>query len=190
MTPTLDASLIETLLAGRPANPEAPWPSGGTAGVDALHRRACADIERTCRVRSRITWDDYGSGHASYVDAWFYRPDDDFSVPRPAGQDPEYVGLVVLLCRLSPHFALGQGNQGWSALRSHRYMPSLATVDAFTNDAVKALTGQVTAVLSAHGLARAHAAELRTPLPRAQRVRTNLTMHGQTWFDVLFHWED
>ena len=190
MTSTLDIRLIEALVAGKPLGQPAPWSGSDTTQVEALHRRACADIERTCRVRSRITWDDYGSGYASYVDAWFYRPDADFAVRQPPGADPEYVGLAVLLCRLSPHFVLGEGRQGWSAVRSHRYMPSLAMVDVFTNDAVSALAEQVATLLGRHGLARAHAAELRTPLPCAQRVRTNLTTHGQTWFDALFHWED
>jgi hypothetical protein len=181
---------IDTLLADGIIGSTHPWNSGDAQAIEGHYRRVCADVERTCRVKSRTVWDHYGSGYASFVDAWFYRPEPAFAVPQATDYENEYVGLVALLSRSSPYFVLAEGSKGWSGNRGYSYMPSLDSVDRFNNPAVRALARDCTSLLETYGLRRISAAELCQPLPPGTRMSTNLTDRAYTYFDALFHWDD
>ncbi len=141
---------------------------------------------------SRIEWDHYGSGYASFVDAWFYRPDAAFALASPTNYDNEYVGLVVLLNRFSPFYALAQGYKGWSVRpgNAYSYLPSLDSIDSLTVPAVQEIAESCSAVLASYGLRRLNAETLSRPLPPGTRIATNLSGHAYTYFDALFNWDD
>jgi hypothetical protein len=186
----ISSSDIEALLDGKTIGDAYPWNTGEPDLIEGHYKLVCAAIERSCGVRSRIEWNHYGSGYASFVDAWFYRPDAGFAPTRPTGYEQEYVGLVVLLSRLSPYFSFSEGGKGWSANRAHSYLPCLEAIDRLTVPSVRALAQNCATILVAHGLRRLHAEALGHPLPSGATVATNLSDHAHTYFDALFNWDD
>ena len=182
---------IARLVAGKPISATYPWHTGDEQAIEGHLKRACAAVQRHTGTQSRIVWDHYGSGYASYVDGWFFRPTDAFRVMRPASPGETYSGLVVLLGRLSPHYALMQGEKGWSDRSGHGYLPHPSMLDAFHTEAVAVLAAEVAPVLDALGMTRLRPEQASIPLADDVTLPTILT-DGRpfTQFDAIFHWED
>jgi hypothetical protein len=187
---SLTSSDIDALMAGETIGDAHPWNTGNPDLIEGHYKLVCAAVERTCRAKSRIEWNHYGSGYASFVDACFYRPEAAFAPAHPTDYENEYVGLVVLLSRLSPFYALAEGEKGWSSTRGHSYMPCLDAIDRLTVPSVKELEKSCSAILESHGLQRLHAEALSHPMPPGTRIATNLSDRAHTYFDALFHWDD
>ncbi|WP_144636573.1 hypothetical protein [Bordetella genomosp. 13] len=185
---------IEALLRGGPASDRHPWAARDDDAVDAYYRRLCPRIERETGALSRIEWDHYGSGYASFVDAWFYRDEPGFRLPPfkrfSMRKEARYTGLAVLLCRLAPVYVFLEGEKSWHGRGGSGYLPSGGGVDGLKTEAVQALAAQVQAVLRAEGLTRLSRAELDVPLPSGAQVPTMLENGACTRFDALFHWQD
>jgi hypothetical protein len=83
--------------------------------IEAHLRDACDAVRTTTGTQSRIMAEHYGSGYASFVDAWFFKTTSDFNVKLQRPWDrlfrfgERHTGLVVLLSRLSPYFVLMEG---------------------------------------------------------------------------------
>jgi len=185
-TPLLSDDDVTALLAGLPITQVPPWAGGDAAAIDAHLAHACNALEQALGARSRIVWDDYGSGYASFVDAWFYLA--------PAGADADAeqscTGLVVLFSRLSPWYVFMQGDKGWNAQGGSSYLPSFDMVDRFETAGVIGMAGLAQDVLAQRGFVRACRAGLSAPLPIGQEVPTILGDPPYTQFDALFHWAD
>ena len=140
-------------------------------------------------VDSRTEFDHYGSGYASFVDAWFFRRDSSFR--RPGGRHEHFTGLAVLLCRLMPVYCLLEGEKTWSPSGSgSSYLPSFDNVDAFRTTAVRTLARQVEDWLEPRGYGRLEKADLGGYLPEGVVVPTIPEDAPFRDFDALFHWED
>lgn len=181
---------IHALISGRCIGDRRPWAEQDASSVEAFYKSACATVERTANVSSRTEWNHYGSGYASYIDAWFYRPTADFHVDQPLKYGHEYKGLVVLFSRLAPFFAFMEEEKRWSAHTASSYMPALEAIDNLRSPAVRDLAAKVQVMLEGLGLTRALKADLAIPLPPGISVTTNLTDQGFTQFDALFYWDD
>ncbi len=189
--PFLSSEAVDRLLRQQSISPAHPWSSNDEALIEGHLKAACAAVEREAQVASRVVWDHYGSGYASFVDAWFYRPTPAFAVRRPIRHGHEHTGLVVLLSRLSPYFVFMEGEQHWHAHGGGRYLPEAGMLDKFHTPAVADLAQEVQPVLERHGLVRAFREPLLEPLALgARRIPTILADRGFTQFDALFHWED
>lgn len=172
---------IADLLAGRPITTLAPWADADADAIDAHLADACAALEQALGARSRIVWDDYGSGYASFVDAWFT-----LAPPQAASG----TGLVVLFSRLSPCYVLMEGDKSWNADGGSSYLPCFEMVDRFASAGVTRMAQAAQDVLDRRGFVRATAAALSAPLAPGLAVPTILASGGLTQFDALFHWED
>jgi len=183
MTHDLDPGrLLRRELAG----PEPPWSSGDKDAVEAFIHKAVEAIEAETNTSSRAVFDDYGSGYASYVDAWFYRPTEDFRT----GPD-QYVGLVVLFSRLTNHFVVGEGAKHWNDSGSaSSYLPAIQIVDAIENEAVSTLASTAIRILTGMGVRRLKRDDLNPLLPEDTDVPTILTEGPFRLFDAVFYWED
>lgn len=188
----LTPAQIDRLLSGQSISDRMPWSSGDAQQVDDFYRAVCADIMRETGTQSRIERGHYGSGYASYIDAWFYRPDPSFKPKHPLGYEQEYAGLILLLSRLSPCAVMMEGSKGWSVSNrtAASYMPAATMVDELENTVIIALAARVQALLESHGIRRLSHADLAAPLAPALSVPTILTDPPYTEFDALFHWED
>lgn len=186
----LSTAELHALISGRCISDRHPWAEQNASSVEAFYKSACATVERTANVSSRTEWDHYGSGYASYIDAWFYRPVADFHVDHPLKYGHEYKGLVVLLSRLAPFFAFMEEEKRWSTHGASSYLPSLEAIDDLRSPAVRDLAARVQVTLEGLGLTRAFKADLALPLPQGVSVTTNLTDRGFTQFDALFYWND
>ena len=185
--PFLLPGQLERLIQQQSISHEQPWASNDEEQVEALYRSLCQEIMQSTGTLSRIEWNHYGSGYASFVDAWFYRPTPDFE----AAHCPGYQGLAVLLCRLSPHYALMEGNQQWRADGSgSNYYPGFTMLDDLYTPAVTALAAPVQALLDRHGLRRLKREDLATVLPEGTPVPTMLDGQQLREFDALFYYED
>jgi hypothetical protein len=188
--PLFSPTQLGQLLSHRSISPERPWCTDDEKQVDAFYRGVCDHLMRATGASARIEWDHYGSGYASFVDAWFYKPVPEFSVPNPASRGEEYFGLVVLLSRLGPYFVFMQGHKHWHGRGGSSYLPALPSVDEMPCPGVRSLALQVQPLLEGYGLQRLLRSDLSTPLAADTRVPTILGDAPYTEFDALFHWED
>ena len=189
-SPLLSSADVDRLLDQAPITDRHPWASGEEHQVEGHLRRVLADVERSTRTLSRVEWAHYGSGYASFVDAWLYRPTPAFDAKRTLRHGEEHTGLVVLLSRLSPYFVFMEGEKHWHARGSGSYLPGFDLLDRLDTPAVASLAEEVEPVLQAHGLIRARRGQLEEPLASGVHVPTILTDRGFNQFDALFHWED
>lgn len=190
MQALLSPDQVDRLLTQRTITDAHPWVTDDDDSIEAHLKAACAAVNRATGCESKVEWDHYGSGYASYVDAWFYKPIPEFLPERRSGIGEEYTGLVVLFSRLSPYVAFMEGVKQWHAKGSSSYMPAFSALDRLETPAVSSLARQVQAVLEAQGFIRVLRAQLEAPLAPGVRVPTNLADGGFIQFDALFHWED
>ncbi|WP_174868405.1 hypothetical protein [Pectobacterium polaris] len=169
---------------------EYPWVSNDEQAIEKHFKGVCAQVMRLTNTKSRIEWNHYGSGYASFIDAWFYKNTLDFDVKRPLCHGEEHTGLTVLLSRLSPYFVFMESEKNWHAQGGSQALPELGMIDRLETPAVIALSQQVQSELEKCGLVRAYKEQLTSLLPTGTRVPTVLTDRGFTQFDALFHWED
>ncbi|ACX88238.1 hypothetical protein [Pectobacterium parmentieri] len=170
---------------------EYPWISNDEALIDKHLNDVCAHVIQQTHTQSRIEWDHYGSGYASFVDAWFYKNTPDFNAKHPIRYGEEHTGLTVLLSRLSPYFVLMESEKRWDVHGGGAgESPELEKVDRFDTPVVEALSQQVQVVLEKCGLIRVYKEQLVSPLPTSIHVQTLFTESGFTQFDALFYWED
>ena len=179
---------IERLIQGQPVREPLPFDPANDEALRRFYEGLVRQIEREQSLRSRVEWNHYGSGYASFIEAWFYPADDR---ARLSGREEGHTGLVVLLSRLSRCFVLGQDEKRWSSDGSGSAgLPNFSTVDDITHPAILPFVAPVTALLTAAGLQRLHRQDLAAPLPDTLRVPTILTDLPFRQFDALFHWED
>ena len=184
LTPT-DISL---LLKAEPITDRQPWASGRERKVEKFYRGVVREIERQAGVKSRNEWDHYGSGYASFIDAWFYAEHEGFRRKEEGGEC--YSGLSVLFSRLSPYYVVAEGVKFWHDTGGSSYLPCLEFVDQIECDAVVELAESVQALLLERGLFRLTRSQLAEPLPKGTHVPTILCDPPYSHFDALFHWED
>lgn len=184
------AKELNQLLAQECISSGHPWSTRDESQIDSYLKTVCEEISLATNTLSRIEWGHYGSGYASFVDAWFYRPTPAFDVPSPVRQGEEHVGLVVLLSRLSPYFVFMEGEKRWHAKGGSSYLPAFQSVDALSSPGVLDLVAPVQTILEDRGLRRLSKTELSSPLHPDLQVPTILGDPPYTEFDALFHWED
>jgi hypothetical protein len=188
--PLLSQLEVESLLSQQTISERHPWVTNDVGLIEAHLMGACAAVTRATRSESRVEWGHYGSGYASFVDAWFYKTTSDFNVKEPIPHWEGHTGLVVLLSRLSPYFVFMEGEKRWHARGGSSYLPEFAMLDTLETKSELLLARQVQPVLESCGLIRAVRGQLSEPLPSGLRVPTIRTDRGFTQFDALFYWED
>ena len=181
---------IANLLAQQAISQQYPWSTNDSREIENFFKFVIPELERKSHVRSRVEWGHYGSGYASFVDAWLYRESSDFDTKYRPAQGKSYTGLVILLSRLSPYFALMEGEKSWGGNGGSSYMPHFDAIDDFPTPAVAELAEQVQPILESHGMIRLSHSMLDTPLEPKFKVRTVLTDRAFTNFDAFFYWED
>jgi hypothetical protein len=188
--PLLSHREMESLLSQQTISERHPWVTNDVRLIEAHLRDACAAVTRATRSESRVEWGHYGSGYASFVDAWFYKTTSDFNAKQPIRHGEGHTGLVVLLSRLSPYFVFMEGEKRWHAHGGSSYLPEFAMLDGLETESVSLLARQAQPVLESCGLIRAVREQLSEPLPSGLRVPTILADRGFTQFDALFYWKD
>jgi hypothetical protein len=186
----LTQSEIECLLSQRCISQVQPWVTNDARLIEKHLADACAATARETTTQSRIEWNHYGSGYASFVDAWFYRNTSEFNVQQPGEQGEAHTGLVVLFSRLSPYFVFLEGEKRWHGAGGSSYLPAFGMLDQLKTQGVSLLAKSVQPILERCGLIRAYYRQLSEPLPADIPVPTILTDDGFTQFDALFYWED
>ena len=186
--PFFSAGEVERLVQGQPIREPLPFDPTNDEATRHFYEGLVRQVEREQGLRSRVEWNHYGSGYASFIEAWFYPADDRARLP---GREEGHVGLVVLFSRLSRCFVLGQDEKRWSSDGSGSAgLPNFSTVDDITHPAILPFVGPVTALLTAAGLQRLHRQDLAAALPETLQVPTILTDLPFRQFDALFYWED
>lgn len=177
---------IAALLCQQPISNEWPWSTTDEAIVDKNIKDIVAEVRRKLGVKDKSEYGHYGSGYASFVDCWLYRPDDDFRY-RPGDN---YHGLVVLFSRLSNYYVIGQGEKSWDRTSGASYLPDFEFVDDIDHQPVAQLAPGVIAILNQRGLKHLHQSDLNTMLPTGVSVPTIMANRAFHHFDALFYWED
>ena len=189
--PFFSAAEVARLVQGQPIRGPLPFDPADDGAMGRFYEGLVRQVERTQGLRSRVEWSHYGSGYASFIEAWFYPVDGSACLPTFRAGDERHAGLVVLLSRLSPYFVLGQDEKLWSADGSGSgCLPDFSTVDDVTHPALLPHVAPVTALLTAVGLQRLSREDLAAPLSADVSVPTILTGQPFRQFDALFYWED
>lgn len=182
----LTETQIERLLRQQAISDDWPWATNDDAVIDKNIKDIVAEIRRKLRLEDKTEYGHYGSGYASFVDCWLYRPDADFRYR----DGDNYHGLVVLFSRLSPFYVLGQGNKSWDKTSGASYLPDFDFVDDFEHQPAMELVPRVNTILTDRGLKQLHKSDLDTILPNSVSVPTIMADHVFRHFDALFYWED
>ena len=106
--PFFSAGEVERLIQGQPIREPLPFDPASDEATRRFYEGLVQQVEREQGLRSRVEWNHYGSGYASFIEAWFYPADDRARLP---GREKGHVGLVVLFSRLSRCFVLGQDGE-------------------------------------------------------------------------------
>ena len=171
---------------------EYPFDKGKDSTIETFYRDICEGIKHSTKTLYQLEVNDYGSGYASYYDAWFYQESTDFAGSIIKGS-ASYEGLTVLFHRMLPYYVFMQGSKSWSTNQSTScasYLPSRKMLDEFTCDAVKELAEKVEMILAYKGLIRLNRLALTTPLKIAERIPSVLIDDYVSYYDGLFYWED
>lgn len=188
--PLFTREQLETLLSEQSITPLHPWASNDEEEVTRFYRGVCEHLARALGAEVQIMADHYGSGTASFVDAWFYRTTPDFVPDPPPRSGESYVGLAVILSRFAPYYVLMQGEKSWYEGGAGLYQPYYDAVDRFSRDAVSGFIPEAESILHGYGLQRLHREELGNHIPPELQVPTILGEPPYTEFDALFYWED
>lgn len=162
---------------------------------NSLYKRIFADIKRQTGTISQIEDGHYGSGYASFIDAWFYQESDAFNFSVDKKGTHEVDGLAIVFSRFIPFYFMFEGNKSWNKqLRNgYRYMPYLHCVDDFKTQAVIDLAEKIDKPLKDYQLTRLSKSDLQTELgsKTTWKIPTVLSeSRFYTYFDGLFFWQD
>ena len=93
-----DQDQISFLLTGtgKPILDRPPW-NGTEKEIIAFYRNLVGSIIERTGFKAQVEWDAYGSGYASFIDAWFYVEEERFSKRAPKGSS--YCGVAVPVSR-------------------------------------------------------------------------------------------
>jgi hypothetical protein len=183
---TLSNDEIEQLIQGKELIRFPPVRTPASV-LESFYAALVKEITRFVGCAERTEWNHYGSGYASFVDAWFYFPD---GRARVDSSGEHHHGIYILLSRLSCFFIVGQGEKNWHSTGGGSYLPHLDSVDSVTHPALLPLEGQIDSFLGASGLKRLRKAELEPEVGSEHKVPTILADPPFTRFDALFFWED
>jgi len=180
--------VVARLVAAHQCTSKPPWSPRNDDAIEHELERVVKALAAELNVEFRAEFDHYGSGYASFVDAWLFRRDSSFR--KSVGAD-HFTGLVVLLSRLTPIYCFLEGEKTWASNGSaSSYLPAFEGVDALGTDAVATLSRQVEQWLEGQGYVRLRKPALDRLLPEGVAVPTILTDGPYREFDALFHWED
>ena len=179
--------VVASVIARHPFEGRPPWSPRDDEGVAGELQRVVAALAAELDVEVRAEFGHYGSGYASFVDAWFFRREAAF---RKTTGAEHFTGLVVVFCRLAPLYCLLEGERAWTPSGSSSYLPAFEGVDAFSTGAVQRLSREVQDRLGPRGYVRLERATVSDLLPEGIAVPTILTDGPYREFDALFHWVD
>lgn len=185
----LTPAQLQQLLNQQCISDQHPWCTNDSKIIEKFYVRVCADVERKSRVKSSIEWNHYGSGYASYIDAWFFRNTPDFEDSTSVNVKL-YSGLSVLFSRLSHYFVFLEGSKFGRDQSSGYFLPEFNSVDALRTSAVINLAKEIQPILENYGLRRLSRQDLSALLPSGTVIDTNLSSRAYREFDALFNWMD
>lgn len=158
--------------------------------MDKDYPEIVRELKRKYRLEERTSWDSYGQGVASFVDAWFYKDAAEYRLPPHAPGDSHFTGLWILLCRPLPCFVMGEGQRSWQNKGAAGYMPSFSRVDRFDSPAVRDLAAKAEPLLVERGMTRLKKQDVAIELPATIEIESNLIDGHPRIFDALFYWYD
>jgi hypothetical protein len=177
---------IVNLLQGNPIGSFLPFDSHDEQTIKAFYEPIIVAAE-SLGVASRVEWNHYGSGYASFVDAWFYKTDQS---GRLSNFSDHHIGIWVLLSRTTRYFVIGQGEKTWSPKGGSSYLPCFDSMDDIDHPAIASLAPMLTEHFTNAGLIRLRREHLAEPLDPSYGVPGILSGPPFYHFDALFHWED
>ncbi len=178
---------IIKLLRGDPIDPGLPFDSHKDKSVRAFYEPIILAAAKRFQLGTRIEWNHYGSGYASFIDAWFYRKDQGGRLSEDADH---HVGIWVLLSRTTRFFAMGQGEKSGHPRGGCSYLPCFDSMDDIEHPAISILADPIANHFTEAGLIRLRKESLSEPLDSSYKVPTILAGPPFRHFDALFHWED
>lgn len=123
-----------------------------TSELESFYSSLVNIITRNMGCADKTEWNHYGSGYASYVDAWFYFKD---GRAQKSLADEDHFGIYVLLSRLSYFYVVGQGEKSWNRNGTGgSYLPHFDSIDSVEHPALLHLERVIDVILSGSRLKR------------------------------------
>lgn len=188
MLPMMHGLDLDAFLSDRPHGDTPPWSTGDSIAIENRLRRMVESIAKATRSEVHAEFGHYGSGYASFVEAFLSQDNEAFHVPWQSGR--AVTGVWLALSRLSRVFCVGSGIRTWGDDgSSSSSMPCLEDVDDFREPHLMAFAHRLISVPELTVWRRLTTFELASQLPAGRFVHTNLG-DGHSVFDAVFHWED
>lgn len=153
----------------------------------AFYAPLIREAEEHFGLGAQVEWCHYGSGYASFIDAWFYRTD---GSGRLSSFGEHHAGIWVLLSRTTRYFVIGQGEKSWHPTGGGCYLPSFSAMDEITHPSLAELASPLSEHFTNAGLIRLRKEQLGGVLGSSYSIPGNLCEGPLRHFDALFHWED
>jgi hypothetical protein len=179
--------ILERVIAGEPVGEHEAFKNGSHHKIKGHIKATIHDLEQSKNIVLE-TEDSYGSGYASYVDVFCYKPEGHSSHVKSG---TTYIdGIAVYLCKLAPVAVMGAMQKtkskhggGGSFLRPED-LNSLPEGDwaAFANEIYNKLEKNGFEILKAR--------DLKKNMPFETNIPTILGDPPFQIFDAFFHWMD
>jgi hypothetical protein len=184
---TITNEILEQVIAGKPVGDHEAYKNGSKNAIKGHIKATVHDLEQS-EILFLQSDDSYGSGYASYVDVFCYKPNGRSSQFKSGTRYMD--GLTIYLCKLAPIAIMGPMQK--SSGRSSVSYGSLRAEDLskFPSGNWLEIDVEIRNKLEKHGFEILGPRELKKPLPFAAKIDTNLGDSPYTIFDAFFNWMD
>ena len=150
----------------------------------------CAKIRSELGVLERREWSSFGCGYASFLESWFYKPEQQFEAVKYDSERYSYRGVSVIFSLLEPMFAIYESEKRWSDDGGNSVLPSLQCIDHYESAKVKQLGLSVQTLIRVNGIPKVSKRTLSLEIDRSIKIESNLADGDLRLFDAFFHWMD
>ena len=179
--------ILERVIAGRPVGEHEAYKNCSKNAIKGHIKATIHDLEQSIIIALE-TDDSYGSGYASYIDVFCYKPNGRSSQVKFG---TTYIdGIAIYLCKLAPVAIMGTNGKSQS--------PNGGTFGFLRTEAVNSLPpgdwlemeAEIRHKLEKRGFEILGPQELEKPLPFIAKIETNFGDPPYTIFDAFFNWMD
>jgi hypothetical protein len=179
--------ILERVIAGKPVGEHEAYRNGSHNKIKGHIKATVHDLEQSKNIVLE-TEDSYGSGYASYVDVFCYKPNGQSSIKTPA--HTLIHGITIYLCKLAPVAVMGAMEKTRHSSGGSSSFLHAEDLNTFPPGNWLEIHTELRHKLERNGFEILEPQELKKPLPFTAKIDTNIGDPPYTIFDAFFHWMD
>ena len=161
--------------------------------LSALYDRyesVVSEVRSKLGVLERREWSSYGQGLATFLESWFYRPEEIYEAKKYDSEGYSYKGVSIVFSLLEPMFVAYQSEKRWSDDGDSGVLPSLSSVGEFESEEVNNLSRDICSIIRRLEIPQASRRTLGAEIDPSVSIDSNLSDDTLKLFDAFFHWMD